>query len=44
MADSQLKLVGLEKETKTELDRKKIYPRETYDDVVQRLLKENGKK
>ena len=35
-----LKLIGIERETKEELDKIKEHPRETYDDVVKRLVKE----
>ena len=42
MIDTKLKLIGVEKETKIELDNRKEYPRETYDDVIRKLLKEDN--
>ena len=36
----KLKLIGVIETTKKRLDKIKIYPRETYDDVIQRLLTE----
>ena len=35
-----LKLIGVEEETKKELDDLKEYPRESYDDTIKRLLSE----
>jgi len=32
------KLIRISEETKKKLDDQKVHPRETYDDVVQRLL------
>ena len=34
----KLKLIGIEKNVKKELDGLKIYPRETYNDIVKRIL------
>ena len=42
MTNTELKMVGLEEETKFKLDKIKIHPRETYDDIVQRLITESG--
>ena len=33
-----LKLIGITEELKQILDKKKLYPRETYDDILRRLL------
>jgi len=34
-----LKLIGIEEETKNRLDILKEHPRETYEDVINRLIK-----
>jgi len=39
MAPERKPLIMIEKETKLILDGCKIYDRETYDDILQRLLK-----
>ena len=38
------KLIKISEPTKKDLDNLKEYPRETYDDVVARLVKENKEK
>ena len=38
----KLKLIGVRKNTKDNLDKLKEYERETYDDVISRLLNKKG--
>ena len=38
-----LKLIGIEEKTKAQLDKLKEYPRETYDDIIKRLIIKNEK-
>jgi hypothetical protein len=35
-----LKLIGVEEKTKKELDKLKEHPRETYDDVIKKIMEE----
>jgi len=38
MKTKKLKLIGVEEETKKKLDNLKLYSRETYDDIIVRLM------
>ena len=40
----ELKTIAIERDTKAALDALKVYPRETYDDVLRRLLGLDGEK
>ena len=40
----KLLMVAVSEQVKKNLDKSKVHHRETYNDVIERLLQENGKK
>jgi len=38
MTDTDMTTIQLSEETKDELDKLKVHPRETYEDVIKRLI------